>query len=37
VEAHISKLMQKNGVKNRLELSVHVVTHSLVSFPSRSD
>ena len=37
VKAHIGKLMQKNGVKNRLELSVHVVTHSLVSFPSRSD
>jgi DNA-binding NarL/FixJ family response regulator len=31
VKAHISKLMQKNGVKNRLALSVHVITHSLVS------
>ena len=31
VKAHISKLMQKNGVKNRLALSVHAVTHSLVS------
>jgi DNA-binding NarL/FixJ family response regulator len=31
VKAHISKLMRKNGVKNRLALSVHAVTHSLVS------
>jgi DNA-binding NarL/FixJ family response regulator len=31
VKAHISKLMQKNSVKNRLALSVHAVTHSLVS------
>jgi DNA-binding NarL/FixJ family response regulator len=31
VKAHVSKLMRKNGVRNRLELSVHAVTHSLVS------
>lgn len=31
VKAHISKLMQKSGVKNRLALSVHAITHSLVS------
>jgi DNA-binding NarL/FixJ family response regulator len=34
VKAHISKLMQKNGVKNRLALSVHAITHSLVSSSS---
>ena len=31
VKAHIAKLMQKNCVKNRLSLSVHAVTHCLVS------
>jgi DNA-binding NarL/FixJ family response regulator len=31
VKAHISKLMQENRVKNRLALSVHAITHSLVS------
>jgi len=31
VKAHISKLMQKNRVKNRLALTVHAITHSLVS------
>ena len=34
VKAHISKLMQKSGVKNRLALSVHAITHSLVSSSS---
>lgn len=29
VKAHISKLMRKSGVRNRLELSVHAVKHSL--------
>jgi DNA-binding NarL/FixJ family response regulator len=31
VKAHVSKLMRKSGVRNRLELSVHAVTHLLVS------
>jgi DNA-binding NarL/FixJ family response regulator len=31
VKAHVSKLMRKSGVRNRLELSVHAVRHSLVS------
>ena len=31
VKAHVSKLMRKSGVRNRLELSVHAVKHLLVS------
>jgi DNA-binding NarL/FixJ family response regulator len=31
VKAHVSKLMRKMGVDNRVALSVHAVTHSLVS------
>ncbi|HXE89640.1 MAG TPA: response regulator transcription factor [Terriglobales bacterium] len=31
VKAHVAKLMRKVGVKNRIELSVHAITHSLVS------
>jgi DNA-binding NarL/FixJ family response regulator len=34
VKAHISKMMHKVGVHNRIELSVHAVTHSLVSLPA---
>lgn len=34
VKAHIAKLMRKNGVHNRLALSVHALTHSLVSSSS---
>jgi len=34
VKAHIAKLMRKNSVHNRLALSVHAVTHSLVSSSS---
>ena len=37
VKAHVSKLMRKNGVRNRLELSVHAVTHSLVSPQNRTE
>jgi DNA-binding NarL/FixJ family response regulator len=37
VKAHVSKLMRKNGVRNRLELSVHAVTHSLVSPQNQTD
>jgi DNA-binding NarL/FixJ family response regulator len=35
VKAHIAKLMRKSGVHNRLALSVHAVTHSLVSSSSK--
>ncbi len=31
VKAHVSKLMRKLGVQNRIMLSVHAVTHSLVA------
>ena len=31
VKAHVSKLLRKNGVQNRVALSIHAVTHSLVS------
>lgn len=34
VKAHIGKMMRKVGVHNRIELSVHAVTHSLVSLPA---
>jgi DNA-binding NarL/FixJ family response regulator len=30
VKAHVAKLMRKVGVQNRIALSVHAVTHSLV-------
>ena len=29
VKAHVSRLVRKSGVRNRLELSVHAVKHSL--------
>jgi DNA-binding NarL/FixJ family response regulator len=31
VKAHVAKLLRKIGVQNRIALSVHAVTHSLVS------
>jgi DNA-binding NarL/FixJ family response regulator len=31
VKAHIAKLMHKVGVQNRIALSVHAITHSLVA------
>lgn len=31
VKAHLAKLMRKVGVQNRIELTVHAITHSLVS------
>ena len=31
VKAHVAKLMRKVGVQNRIALSVHAVTHSLVT------
>jgi DNA-binding NarL/FixJ family response regulator len=35
VKAHVAKLLRKNGVQNRIALSVHAVTHSLVSSSSK--
>jgi len=31
VKAHVAKLMRKVGVQNRIALSIHAITHSLVS------
>jgi DNA-binding NarL/FixJ family response regulator len=31
VKAHVAKLLRKVGVQNRIELSVHAITHSLVT------
>jgi DNA-binding NarL/FixJ family response regulator len=31
VKAHVGKLMRKLGAKNRINLSVHAITHSLVT------
>jgi DNA-binding NarL/FixJ family response regulator len=30
VKAHVAKMMRKVGVQNRIALSVHALTHSLV-------
>ena len=35
VKAHVAKLLRKVGVQNRIALSVHAVTHSLVSPPKQ--
>ena len=34
-KAHVAKLMRKVGVQNRIALSVHAITHSLVSSKKR--
>ena len=31
VKAHVAKMMRKVGVQNRIALSVHAITHSLVT------
>ena len=31
VKSYVSKLMRKTGVKNRIKLSVHAITHALVT------
>jgi DNA-binding NarL/FixJ family response regulator len=31
VKAHVSKIMRKVGVENRIQLSVHAITHALVA------
>jgi DNA-binding NarL/FixJ family response regulator len=36
VKAHVAKLMRKAGVQNRIALSIHAITHSLIS-SSRSN
>jgi DNA-binding NarL/FixJ family response regulator len=33
VKAHVGQLMRKVGVQNRIALSVHAITHSLLSSP----
>jgi DNA-binding NarL/FixJ family response regulator len=35
VKAHVTKLLRKVGVQNRIALSVHAITHSLVSPPKQ--
>jgi DNA-binding NarL/FixJ family response regulator len=35
VKAHVSKLMRKVGVQNRIALSVHAITNSLVFLPAK--
>lgn len=35
VKAHVSKLMRKVGVQNRIALSVHAITNSLVFLPTK--
>jgi hypothetical protein len=30
-EAHVAKLLRKVGVQNRIALSIHAITHSLVT------
>ena len=35
VKAHVAKLLRKIGVQNRIALSIHAVTHSLVSSPKQ--
>ena len=35
VKAHVAKLLRKVGVQNRIALSVHAITHSLVSPPKQ--
>ena len=36
VKAYVAKLMRKVGVQNRIALSVHAVTHSLVPTPKQN-
>jgi len=36
VKSHVGKLLRKNGVQNRVALSVHAITHSLVSTPKQN-
>ena len=35
VKAHVAKLMRKVGVQNRIALSVHAITNSLVFIPTK--
>jgi len=36
VKAHVAKLLRKVGVQNRVALSIHAITHALVSMPGQS-
>ena len=36
VKAHVARLMRKAGVQNRIALSIHAITHSLVSRPKQN-
>jgi DNA-binding NarL/FixJ family response regulator len=36
VKAHVAKLMRKAGVQNRIALSIHAITHALVSPPKQN-
>jgi DNA-binding NarL/FixJ family response regulator len=36
VKAHVAKLLRKSGVQNRVALSIHAITHSLVDAKSPS-
>ena len=36
VKSHVAKLMRKVGVPNRIALSIHAITHSLVAAPGQS-
>jgi len=36
VKSHVAKLMRKNGVQNRVALSIHAIRHSLVAAPGQS-
>lgn len=36
VKSHVSKLMRKVGVQNRIALSIHAITHALVSPPKEN-
>ena len=33
MKSHVTQLMRKVGVRNRIELSVHALTRSLLSCP----
>ena len=36
VKSHVAKLLRKNGVQNRVALSIHAIRHSLVAAPGQS-
>jgi len=36
VKSHVAKLLRKNGVQNRVALSIHAIKHSLIAAPGQS-